>query len=92
MRYERRALELDDDNIRVGDQRVPLAALRRVAVTESKELEFSVDCGDDGALHLRAADADELELWVTSLGEVVEANAHAANGSQRREPELAAGF
>ena len=64
----------------------------RVAVTESKELEFSVDCGDDGALHLRAADADELELWVTSLGEVVEANAHAANGSQRRAPELAAAF
>ena len=92
VRYERRALELDNDAIRVGDQRVPLAALRRVAVTESKELEFSVDCGDDGALHLRAADADELELWVTSLGEVVEANAHAANGSQRRAPELAAGF
>ena len=92
VRYERRALELEYDNIRVGDRRVPLAALRRVAVTESKELEFSVDCGDDGALHLRAADADELELWVTSLGEVVEANAHAANGSQRRAPELAAGF
>ena len=51
VRYERRALELDNDAIRVGDgRRVPLAALRRVAVTESKELEFSVDCGDDGAL------------------------------------------
>ena len=47
VRYERRALELDDDNIRVGDRRVPLAALR-VAVTESKELEFSVDCSNDG--------------------------------------------
>ena len=92
MRYERRALELDNDAIRVGDRRVPLAALRRVAVNESKDLEFTVDFGEDGALHLRAANADELELWVTSLGEVVEANAHAANGSQRRAPELAAGF
>ena len=95
--YEQKVFSLQGDELCFGGDgtgghhRVALNKIVNVFVTNDAELEFSLDCSDH-MVHMKAASAAELRLWLSSLREVAQVNKRRAEDgkrSQRRKQKAA---